>query len=97
MGGRLEMLTWDAAGADASGFGVMRSRSCISSLRNPLLSRNAIFLSVDAFLTSSFSRNCLACSINVSRPGDLVGFSVSFVPEPFDLSCHDDIPDFFRS
>ncbi len=41
--------------------------SCISSVFNPLLSRNAAFLSVEASRTSSSSKNFFACSITILR------------------------------
>ena len=77
-------------------FFVMPSRSCISSLRSPLLSRNETFFSVEALRTSSSSRNFFACSIMVARLGDSgAGFSSSFAESTFVFSCHDGTPAFF--
>jgi hypothetical protein len=90
--------TEEGAGAVAvaSGFRVMPSRPWISSFCRPLLSRNAIFLSVDSFFTSSASRNFFACSMTVSRLGDSgATFSASFAVVSFDWSCHDGTPGFF--
>jgi hypothetical protein len=80
----------------ASSFRDTPSSSCISSLRRPLLSRNAIFLSVDASFTSSSSRNLFACSTTFSRlSGSGAGFSSSFAGFSEDGACHESAPPFF--
>lgn len=88
---------------DASKSSAEPSRDCISSCLNPLLSKNAIFLSSDALRTSSSSRNFFACSMIVSRLGgvdsggevDSGACSPSCEGSSFGFSCHVGTPAFF--
>lgn len=69
--------------------------SCISSTFKPLLSKKAIFLSVDASFTSSSSKNFLACSSIVARLDDSVAGSRGSLDFFSSLSsCHTGAPEF---